>query len=60
MAISIDELDILVRSFYEGRGEQVCALAPRPLLSFFCVAPRASHAHHAKSKEQRADPSPLL
>jgi hypothetical protein len=26
MAVSIEELDSLVRDFYEGRGEQVCIL----------------------------------
>lgn len=28
MAISIEELDVLVRSFYEGRGEQVGHFSP--------------------------------
>lgn len=57
MAISIDELDILVRSFYEGRGEQVCALAPR--YSLFSAWPRAPAMHTTQRAEiKEADPSP--
>jgi hypothetical protein len=39
MAISIEELDVLVRSFYEGRGEQV-----RFSTVFTAVGESADHA----------------
>lgn len=35
MAVSIEELDTLVRDFYEGRGEQVRLYALAMLFFFF-------------------------
>lgn len=48
MAISIEELDVLVRSFYEGRGEQV-----RSSLHFATAAVN-EFADHALLQQQKA------
>lgn len=52
MAISIEELDVLVRSFYEGRGEQV---------GFFSVSARLlwSNSLTMLSSNSKKPPRPL-